>query len=115
MKKFLKIFFITLGIIFFILILGAGYVYFADPFGIRELWQSGGIEALNEPSEKNPNITKGQEAVLKSAGIDAESITSFTPEQEACFVEKFGEQRVDEIKAGSTPTMSEIFEGRDCL
>gem|GEM_PF-2118742 len=41
--------------------------------------------------------------------------TSISPDQEACFVEVLGQARVDEIKAGDSPTATEFFEARGCI
>ena len=41
--------------------------------------------------------------------------SDITPEQEACFEAKLGAERVAEIKAGDSPTVTEYFKARDCI
>lgn len=66
--------------------------------------------------DKNPILNEKQEKALETVGIDPANVpTNFTPEQESCFVEKIGAQRVSEIKAGDAPTASELIKGRNCL
>lgn len=129
-KKILTIFFVTLGIIFFLLILVGGYLYVADPFNIKPLFL-GSSTTTREPASildaeatvRDTSTGSGtiqlsdeQRATLTTMGIDPESIpTEITPEQEACFVDILGAERVAEIKAGASPSASEMFRVRNCL
>lgn len=121
MKKFLNTFFVTLGVIFFILILIGIYLFVTDPLNLKPLLMSGEemIETTNTTSgtvDKNPALSNSQEQALESFGIDPASVpSSITLEQEACFIEKLGQQRVDEIIAGDTPSLLEIARAKDCL
>ena len=132
MKKFFTIFFVTLGVIFLILILMGAYFFITDPLNLRPLlFNSGGgsFEARdangNSDSESNtsasesgggPTLSASQEAALRAVGIDPSNLPStITAEQEDCFVEKLGSERVGEIKAGGTPTFEEFIKGRDCI
>jgi hypothetical protein len=122
MKKLLNIFFTSLGVIFFLLILFGIYFYITDPLNLKTLFMSSEsdsvetTEVTNEPVDKNPALNASQEAALEKFGINPANIPSqITPEQEACFVEKIGEQRVQEIKAGDTPTAIEFFKAKDCI
>lgn len=120
MKRFFTIFFVVLGVIFFILILTGLYLYLADPFDIKQLFSTAekastesGVETK---SDQNPNLSPAQEKALETFGIDPATIpTSFTPSQEDCFVEKLGQERVDEIKAGSSPTPVEFYKAKSCI
>lgn len=120
MKKFINIFFVTLGVIFSVLILAGLYLYLADPFGIKTIFSPSdeprvetGVETN---SDKNPVLSPAQEKALETFGIDPATIpSSITPEQEACFVEKLGQERVDEIKAGDSPTATEFFKAKSCI
>lgn len=108
MKKFLTIFFVILGVIFFILILVGGYLYMAL------------IERVQRPVppevEKKIMINTSQEKALQSIGIDPATIPSkITPEQEVCGIKILGETRAGEIKAGSAPTASEMFSLKGCM
>jgi hypothetical protein len=120
MKKFLNIFFVTLGIIFFIIILFGIYFYITDPLNLKPLiFGSESTESTTTTGvieDKHPALTESQEKTLETFGIDPASIPSeITPEQEACFEAKLGEARVAEIKAGDSPTATEYFKARDCL
>lgn len=120
MKKFFNIFFVTLGVIFFLLIIAGTYFYITDPYGIRPI-----IESLAQPSssttrtsgavDKHPLLSSEQEQVLQSFGIDPAKLpTQITAEQEACFVQALGSARVQEIKSGSTPTAGEMMKASPC-
>lgn len=125
--KILKGFFIILCAIFLILILGAMYIWVADPFEIKSLTSSGvTIESvINTVSgdvveidnvDKNPLLNEEQEAKLETLGIDPETLpTEITPEMEACFTSKLGESRTNEIIQGSSPTSGDFFRARICL
>lgn len=56
-----------------------------------------------------------QENALKALGIDPNSVSEVTPEQEECFVRTLGQTRVDEVKGGAVPTPSDLFKARECL
>ena len=144
MKKFFTIFFVTLGVIFFGLLLYAAYFWIADPWGIKPFIMNSGVQDRAEmPSpentsasksddavtetgsstptsggtvEQNPNLSTGQENALEAIGIDPGSLPStITPAQEACFVAKLGAARVAEVQAGATPTAAEFFSAKGCL
>lgn len=121
MKKFFTIFFVTLGVIFFILILIGIYLYVADPFNIKPLLSGSdsSVSAVTNGGavvDKNPALSPAQEKTLETFGIDPATVPSeITPEQEACFVQILGAERVAEIKAGDTPTATEFFKAKGCL
>ncbi|MSU75628.1 MAG: hypothetical protein EXS55_03885 [Candidatus Magasanikbacteria bacterium] len=123
MKKFLQIFFITLGVIFFVLIVAGVYLYVADPYGIKPLIKSftGGSESTvtsagSPASKTNPLLTPAQNQTLKAVGIDPTTLPSkITPEMEQCFYAKLGATRANEIKNGAEPTMSDYFTARSCF
>ncbi|MCA9359527.1 hypothetical protein H6781_01660 [Candidatus Nomurabacteria bacterium] len=129
MKKFLNIFFVTLGVIFFGIILLAIYFYIADPLNlkpiifadkvIREVTEDTVLSEVGEASEevdKNPALSDGQEKLLETVGIDPALVPSqISAEQESCFVEVLGAGRVQEIKDGDTPTVTEFFKAKECL
>ncbi|OGG61311.1 hypothetical protein A3C87_01090 [Candidatus Kaiserbacteria bacterium RIFCSPHIGHO2_02_FULL_49_34] len=117
MKKFFTIFFVVLGVIFFTLILAAVVFFIVDPFGLKPMLFGG--DATSESAttkDANPLLTESQEKTLQTFGIDPANVPStITPEQEACFVEKLGEERVAEIKGGDSPTAAEYFKAKDCI
>jgi hypothetical protein len=66
-----------------------------------------------QPASNLP-ISPEQKKALEDVGIDPNAI-SITPEMEACFIEKLGHTRVEEIKNGSIPNQLDIFKARSCL
>lgn len=131
--KILTYFFTTLGVIFFVLLCGLAYVWFADPFNIRPFIEmmttkeevsstatptsedaSSSADSSSGTTEQTRKITPEQEEVLSSVGIDIDALPELTPEMEACFTAELGEARVAEIKAGASPTPTEIFSTRTC-
>jgi hypothetical protein len=139
MKKFFTIFFVTLGVIFFCIILALAYFWIADPYNIKPFINQTpkeNIEKLDEvkPAVDSPatstnlnmpttadagsegGLTEGQKNALQLVGIDPAVLPErLTPEQEQCFVGEFGQTRVNEIKAGAAPTPLEVLTGKHCL
>jgi hypothetical protein len=122
MKKVLTIFFATLGVIFFVLILAGVYLFVFDPFNIKPLFQLVSSQhTIVAPQQsttntKNDKLSPAQKEVLIKIGIDPAKIpTSITPAQEACFVQVIGASRVSEIKAGGVPTPTELLSAKSCL
>lgn len=123
MKKFLQIFFTTLGVIFFILLVAGVYLYVADPYGIKPLIRSltgqSATTTKNTDSttaDKNPLLSPAQEQALEKIGIDPATLpTKITPAMQACFYGKLGAARANEIKNGAQPTMNDYFIARSCF
>lgn len=128
MKKALHIFFVGMGIVFLCILLGLGamFLYISAPGSPAPTVEqtgtpaatpgAGNREAVSESVDRNPMLNESQESALETFGIDPASLPStISPEQEACFIEAIGADRVEEIKAGDTPTATEIFRGRGCL
>lgn len=118
MKKALSIFFTTLGVIFFCIILAGIYFFITDPYNLRPMLSAmmDNSTSTSTVSDKNPMLSEKQEKTLETFGIDPATVpSSITPEQEACFEAKLGEKRVAEIKAGDTPTAAEFFKAKDCV
>lgn len=68
------------------------------------------------PDDKHPILNADQEATLEKFGVDVSLLpTSVSPEMEACFVDKLGQSRVDEIIGGATPNAIDIFRAKSCL
>ena len=129
MKQILTYFFVTLGVIFFVLLCALAYLWFADPLEIRPL-----IATLSSAPEvqvrdaapivskvpvatddAHPLLSDTQEAALEAIGINPENLPKeITPAMELCFVDTLGEVRVNEIKAGDAPTAIEVFTTRTC-
>ena len=68
-----------------------------------------------ESSYDHPLLTDDQEVMLESVGIDTSTLpTEITPEQIDCGVEALGQERVDEIMAGSQPTFTDLLNAQHC-
>ena len=122
MKKFFTIFFVTLGVIFFIIILALSYLFIADPFKIKPMLfgskQSIVDSKTGVTTQKTSALSDSQKKALEAVGINPANLpspSSITPAQEACFTQKLGAARVSEIKAGATPTAVEIFTAKSCI
>lgn len=126
--KILKVFFVFLGVAFFIIILGTSYIWIADPFNFKQILPEdvspitiiktiiGNNEIEIDNVDKNPLLNEEQEAQLESLGIEPENLpTEITPEMEKCFREKLGEQRTQEIIDGDSPTAIDFFKARSCI
>ncbi len=132
MRTFISWFFYILGVIFFILILIGGYLYVADPLGLRSFAPlvTGGVtqkagsvsESTKTPespaptTDAHPYLSEKQEAVLETVGINPAALpTSVTPTQQTCLIQAVGEARANEIKNGALPTPMEILKAKSCL
>lgn len=118
MKNALNIFFVSLGVIFLILILFGIFFYVIDPLNLRSTFSasSANWSSSSASEDRNPQLNASQEKALQSFGIDPASVpSSISPEQQACFEEKLGKQRVEEIKGGASPTMQDYMLARGCL
>ncbi len=123
--NFLKTFFATLGVIFFLLILTGAYLYIADPFELKPLIktligqpakQVSDTKAESNASDKNALLSPAQEKAIETLGIDPAALPSkITPAMEECFYEKLGAERANEIKAGAEPTATDYFKARTCF
>ena len=125
MKRFLTVFFVVLGVLFFLLIIAIAYFLIRDPYHVRPIlfgmMRTSIVTTDKKPSDKtptdkNPLLNASQEKALENIGIDPATLPStITPRMQTCFQSKLGKTRVNEIKAGSKPTAEEIFTARECL
>lgn len=141
MKKILNTFFVTLGIIFFVLIIIGAYFFVTDPYNLKPLiFGTGptistptaptkGTDAVTTPknddatTETSPASNAGgfslsgpQKQALVGLGIDPAAVPStISPEQETCFVTALGAPRVAEIKAGAVPNALEFAKAKSCI
>ena len=113
MKKVLNVFFVTLGVIFFILILMGLYFYITDPLNLKPLLFGGSeysveVDSSTTIQDKHPVLNESQERVAETLGIDPATLpTELTAEQRACFAETLGEARVAEIVGGDSPNATD--------
>lgn len=118
--KILNYFFVTLGVLFFAVIILVVYLFVADPFGLKPLFKNFGISpssAVNIITGKTSALAPTpSEKTLKSLGVDtAGLLTQITPQMEDCFNQKLGAQRVDEIKKGGAITPLDFVKASVCL
>lgn len=121
-----NIFFVVLGVTFFLLIVGVGCLWWANPYG---MFSSGAAPTLFmnmvtgnmapakvDNVDKNPLLNEQQEAQLEGLGIDPSTLPSqITPAMEACFTAKLGQERTSQIMQGSAPTPIDFFKAQSCL
>jgi hypothetical protein len=129
MMKFLNIFFATLGVLFFVLIIGGVSVYIFSSMTGSKLPSTISVPgAQNETAattetgsaavsaDTHPLLSETQEKALKTFGIDPATLpTSISPAQEQCFIEKLGAEKVAVIKNGAAPSATDLFMARDCI
>lgn len=116
--KILRVFFVILGIIFFLIIVTSIYLYQTDFYNIKTMVTSSPEEQVDstQTQDANPALNAEQEQQLQEAGIDPASVPSeITPEMEKCFLDKLGEERVKEIEGGAEPTSMELIKVSPCL
>lgn len=127
--KILRVFFVVLGVIFFLMIVTGFYLYQSDFYGVKTMvnYEKEEVASSNssdlesnvntaETEDKIPSLSAEQEAQLESIGIDPAQVPSeISPEMEECFIEKLGEERVKEIEAGASPTTLELIKAEPCL
>lgn len=122
MKRVLTFFFVTMGVIFCVVLMAIAYVVIADPFDIRSLSadaQTGAevsLDGADDAADGHPLISDAQERALRAVGIDPALLPAeITPEMERCFEEALGEERTQEIAAGATPSPLDIYRARHCV
>jgi hypothetical protein len=126
MKKFFTIFFVSLGVIFFLILLFISYLFIFDPFNIKPLLFNN-KETFNTPQNNlnetsttttanKPFLSDAQKKTLSSFGVDPASLPStITQTQETCFKTKLGEARFAEISSGASPSITEFLNAKSCL
>jgi hypothetical protein len=136
--KWIYRFFMGLGIIFFLLLVGLGYFLIVDPWNLRPLYSSvysgltststdGAQGSKNNPApngevgspeatQSDSRVSNEQAQALQSVGLDSSNVpTKFTDEQKDCFIRILGQERVNAIVAGDTPTPAEFYSAKECL
>lgn len=139
MKNILNQIFVTLGVIFLIIIVIAVYYWITDPYNLKPMIfgssapaksqtqqtatsQTTSADADTTPTDTSVTATGGfklseaQKQALISFGIDPATVpSSISADQEACFVSVLGETRVSEIKTGAVPSALEFFRAKTCI
>ncbi len=140
MKTIITRIFVTLGIIFLVLIFIGAYFFIVDPYDLKPLlFGSDPVKTIPQDTTKTPTTTttatgtsedtsptiqasggfelsEAQKQALISFGIDPTTVpTSINTEQEACFTGALGVSRVAEIKAGAVPNALEFLKAKSCI
>ncbi len=133
MNKFFNSVFIGLGVVFLTLVLLLGYMFIADPFGLKPLIFGTSIEmqttktyTMETPTTNTEvsaetatagfELSNAQKQALISLGIDPAMVPSYvSATQEECFVSVLGEARVGEIRAGAVPNGVEFLRAKACI
>lgn len=136
MKAILTKIFVTLGVIFTLLLIVVAYFFIADPYNLRPILfgAGGGVQtslssevasdALGDAGASTTTPLAGtgftlsspQRQALIEMGIDPSSVpTQVSVQQETCFVEMLGADRVKEIKAGAVPNGIELLKAKSCI
>ena len=134
MKNILTKIFVTLGVIFLILIMCGVYFFITDPLNLKPLFfgsEIGKTEVKSTSATETKATTTGgakttttggfvlsdtQKQALINLGIDPASVpTTISATQESCFVSVLGEARVAEIKTGAVPNAIEFFKAKSCI
>jgi hypothetical protein len=131
--KWVYRFFVVLGVIFFFILLGVGYFVVADPLNLRPVIMSlyfseqapavpvhetvpSATSTVSNESSAGTKLNTEQKAALQSVGISPAAVPAqFTPAQIECFIGVLGEERVNAIKAGDTPTPTEFYQAKNCI
>lgn len=135
--KILNYFFVFLGVIFFIILIGLAYIFFADPFGVRPFLDSVGVtpgEAINFMKDGGPSFMGGGmiggdfggpggmmmggdfDGMMGEGGFDSSNIPpQITQEVEDCFLEKLGAERIKEIAESGAPSPLDILKAGSCF
>lgn len=118
----LKIILIILLVILIILLLlfmaAFAWFWFADPLGLKTAIFEGipGIEGELPAGYDHPLLSDEQEKLLQDYGIDPRVVpTEITPEMESCAREALGDERVNQILRGATPTVTDLLRAQSCF
>ena len=108
MLQIIRYFFVTLGVIFFILLVSLWYVWHTDMWSVRTV-----ADYILERSGPGATV----EDMLTSGSGDGIDIArqEWSEMELECFRNLFGVERVAEIEAGATPTALELMRGMECV
>ena len=118
LKIILIILLVIVIVILLMIIFAFAWFWFADPFGLRtaifnppEIEESGSLENYDHPL-----LSESQEQMLESIGVDPRAVpTEITPEMEDCARDALGDERVDQIIQGATPSAIDFLKAQSCL
>lgn len=142
-RAFFKTFLIILVTFFLSSIITLGglafYIYKQNPFNIQACLISSFLKASSIMDSKisdsdsqssagtgttktvpaqfdHPFLSPEQEVMLENAGIDVSTLpTTLSPEMKACGINALGEDRINEIINGATPSLLDLLRVKSCL
>ena len=112
-----KLFTIVVTVIVTIAILAGIFIFIASRVGLNVVNLSAILSGKKiESNYDHPLLSQSQEELLKSFGVDPASLPTTIPSNlEQCAVDAIGADRVNQIKAGSTPSLSDYLKTQHCL
>ena len=119
-RRILTYFFVTLGVIFFILIC-AGLIFWMRISQVTAPTDASDTNTAQEEApqqiDANPYLNETQEKTLKAVGVDPATLPKeITPEMNVCFKETLGAERYDMLASGQEqPSAADFFKARSCL
>ncbi|MEK7167638.1 MAG: hypothetical protein AAB791_01400 [Patescibacteria group bacterium] len=116
MKKLLIILIILLSVIILLLASLGIFAYIVSKPFLDSKYSLDNQDTASVSTDKHPLLSESQEAMLEKVGIDPAKLpTEITPEMQTCFVDKLGQERVDEIIKGAAPGALDFFKAQSCL
>lgn len=126
MKPFLNQTFISLGVIFFLILVVFAYLFATDAYGIKTMTLDSDLspalpnDNTDDATQKNVAggfaLSEAQKQALVGIGLDPSIVpNSVSAEQESCFVGVLGAERVNEIKNGAIPNSLEFVRAKSCI
>lgn len=120
MFTLLRYFFLTLGFIFFAILVATAYIWFANVWNVQAIFSAvtqepTTVEMTEGDEGASGSPTAEQEKAMEDFGISSDFFTDLDSEQQTCLVDVLGEERVEEIKQGAMPTPVEIARGSGCF
>jgi len=118
-RRILTYFFLTLGVIFFILICAVLFFWIR----VSHVTAPTDTPETDVPTQAdvvldaNPYLSETQEKSLKAVGIDPATLPKeITPDMDICFKETLGTDRYNLLASGKEqPSASDFFKARSCL
>lgn len=122
MFALIRYFFLTLGFIFFVILVAVGYIWFANVWNVQTIFMAvtqdsaivgAEVPESDEHSDGSPSVE--QQKAMEDFGISADFFRELGEEERMCLTELLGDSRVEEIRDGAMPTPVEIARGSSCL
>lgn len=112
-----KIFTIVITVVVTLAILVGIVIFIASQFGLSVTSLSAILSGKKiESNYDHPLLSSSQEELLKSFGIDPATLpATIPPNLEQCAVDALGADRVNQIKSGAAPSISDYLKAQQCL